>query len=311
MGGISTYSGSYYDWSYDEKVRKRSAASYAKADKRVYSGGRRGIKPPVGLDIKTESEFAEIIVLDVTGSMKDWPRLILEKLPTLYEESNAAMLGLSPKELAKKRKKVPHKLEISLNAIADTHGDPYPIQVSDFKKGKDLIKVANDIYIGGGGFHPRDEFTQESYELMAYYLLHHCHTPNIEKPICIIAGDEGFYEEVDPDDVKEYIGDDLQAPLNSREIMKELARRFDTYILRPEPTYSEEMYKKIHKQWESIFGPERVLRMEDPRRLVDCIIAISGYATKHWRQSLEMLKRRQTSKQVEEVLKTLHPLLNK
>jgi hypothetical protein len=310
MGGYSSVNPRDYDWRDNASVTKRSAQSYAADDKRVYSGGRDGIKSPVGVNIATKSTTAELIILDVTGSMKNWPEMILEKLPTLYEESNAAILGYSAKDLASNNgANVSEELEISLSAIADTHGDDYPLQVSDFKKKMELIEVANKIRIGGGGLHDRDKFTQESYELAAYFMLHHCKTPNVRRPVCIIAGDEGFYSTVSPEDVRTHIGDSISIPLGANSVMRDLAKRFDVYILRPEPTYSPSMYADIHKQWETVLGPEKVLRMDDPRRLVDTIIAINGYATNHWKQSKELLERRQSADQVDQVVKTLHPLL--
>jgi len=241
--------------------------------------------------------------------MREWPGLIFEKIPTLYTESNAVLQGVSLKELERGRK-LEDLLDMAVIAIGDgPAGDRYPIQVVDFSKGAELVKGVNSIYPEGGG-HGN---AKESYDLAAYFLLNHCKIPNMKgKPLLVVAGDEGFYDKVDALCVKQNIGDDLPQELDSNVVMKKLAERFDTYILRPEPSsYGLDVYRQIHNQWVDVFGAQRVLRMDNPKRLVDCFIGICGYASDNFKISEELLKRRQTPEQVDDVLRTLHPLLSK
>lgn len=305
MGGMSSgYSGSY-DWRKDDSVTKRSASSYADDDDRNYKGfSSVGIDPPVGKNIKTESKLAAVLVVDVTGSMREWPKLIFEKLPTLYNEANVALQGIDPKELGEDSD-IEQKLELSIIAIGDAKGDSRPLQVVDFCKGSDLVDKVNELYPEGGG----GGNIVESYDLAAYFLANHCETPNCAKPICIIAGDEGFYDKVSKRYVRDLIGDKLETDLDTIVVLNELKEKFDVYILRPEPMYDAGTYKGIQKQWEDAIGAQRVLRMEDPRRLVDCIIAVSSYAADNINCGKALLKRRQTPEQVKQVLATLHPLL--
>lgn len=321
MGGMSTSWGSSnrYKWDDDDKTTRKSAKDYAKQDKRDYTGSSStGIKPPVGQDIQTDSKLAAILMVDVTGSMDYWPSLIFQKIPTFYAESNAIMQGISLDKL-KKGQKLEDKLEMAVIAVGDARGDNHPIQVVDFSKGSDLVKGVNKIYPEGGG----GGNAKESYDLAAYYILNHCKTPKVPKgvkPLIVIAGDEGLYDDVHADWVKELVGDKLPSDLDTKTMMKELTSKYDVYLLRPETgAYYPEMYAKIHKQWQEVLGHEKVLKMTDPNRLVDTFIAICGYASDNYKNSMDMLERRQIDpknpdeglEKVEEVLNTLHPLVGK
>ena len=309
MGGLSTdwTPSRSYDWSDDAGVTRRSARDYAKEDKREYSSpSTKGIAAPIGKKISTESPLASILVVDVTGSMASWPKLIFEKIPTLYNECNVAFQGLDPDDL-KAGKDVEDVLDISVIAIGDAYVDRHPLQVVDFSKGTELVNGVNKIYPEGGG----GAFGCESYELVAYYLLNHCETPNIPKgakPTLIFACDEDFYKKIKKTHVKDYIGDSLTSNLDSDTVMKELSHKFDTYVLRPEPEGTNDVYKRAQKHWESILGKQRVKKMDDPTRLVDCTIGISAYAADNFDIGEDLLKRRQTPEQVRDVLKTLQPL---
>ncbi len=307
MGGGSTdYTPSSYDFSSAPSVSKRSAASYAKEDNRVYSGSvSKGIKPPVGMEISTESDLALVLVVDVTGSMKKRPEELFKKAPTLIAESNTAIQGLKLNEIQSGQSTVEDRLEMAVIAVGDATVDRFGLQVVNFSKGSELVNKINTIFPEGGG----GAGTRESYELAAYYVLKHCHTPNVPegvKPLVVFIGDERFYSQVNPAQVKALIGDDLAAPLESTQVMKELNEKFDVMILRPEESYTAEEYAIIHKQWEDIFG-QRVRRMDDASRFVDTIIAICGAYANNLDEAIELLKRRQTPEQVDSVLATLHP----
>jgi hypothetical protein len=308
MGGMSSsYSGSY-DWDRSERVTKKSAKSYAKKDKRSYTGGSsKGIPSPKGKEIQTNSQLVEILVVDVTGSMGEWPGLIFEKIPTLYNEANVALQGLDIDGLAKGQEPQ-NLLEMAVIAVGDAFTDRCPIQVVDFSKGTDLVKGINKIFPEGNG----GGFGCESYELVAYFLAKHCKTPKVPKgakPVLIWACDEDFYAKIRKDQVKRYIGDNIGQNMDADAVMKQLANRFDMYVLRPEPEGDCDVYRGAHKHWESLLGPQRVMRMEDASRLVDCVIGISAYAANNFQVGEDLLKRRQTPTQVKQVLRTLHPLL--
>jgi hypothetical protein len=311
MGGMSSswddYRSSSYDWDSSSSVTKKSAASYAKEDKRKYTGTTSsGIAAPINQDIVTKSKLASILVVDVTGSMQEWPGQIFKKMATLYNESNAAFQGVDLDSL-KKGQQLEDLLDMSVIAVGDAYCDAKAVQVVDFSKGPDLVKGVNQIYPEGGG----GPFGRESYELVAYYLDNHCKVPKGVKPVVIFACDEDFYKTVKPSQVKKYFGDTIGQSLNSDKIIQDLTKKFDVYALRPEPSGPSFVYENAQKHWESILGKQKVLKMDDPARLVDCVIGISAYAADNFDTGKDMLERRQTPEQVKQVLETLHPLLGK
>jgi hypothetical protein len=312
MGGHSSDYGSSRDYNFspDPSVTKKTARDYAKADKREYTAPSRGLSAPINVDLSTSSNISALLLLDQTGSMGESPKYMIEKMPTLYAESNAAIQGKKLSELSK-GENLEDKLQIAVIAIGDArNNEQSPLQAVDYAKGGDLVKNVLKIFPeGNGGGNGR-----ESYDLGIYFALNHTKTPAIKgiKPVLVIVGDEGFYEDIKASEIKRYTGDVLSGNLNTREVIKNLAEKFDTYMLRPEVGgYSHSTYDAIQKQWEEVLGREKVLRMKgEYKRLVDCFIGICGFAADNFKEAEAMLKRRQTPEQVNDVLATLHPLLS-
>jgi len=311
MGGYGSDYGSSrdYDFSSSSKVTKKSARDYAKDDNREYHVPSKGLPSPVGVDLSTKSPLSALLLLDQTGSMGEAPKYIIEKMPTMYSESNAAIQGKKLSELSK-GEKLEDKLEIAVIAIGDERNNELnPLQAVDYAQGGILVKNVLNIYPeGNGGGNAR-----ESYDLGLYFALNHVKTPKIDgiKPIMVIVGDEGFYEDIRKTEIKKHTGDVLSGNLKTRDVIKDLTNKFDVYMLRPELSYDSTTYARIHKQWQDVLGRERVLKMEgEYKRLVDCFIGICGFAADNFEEAEAMLKRRQTPSQVSEVLATLHPLLS-
>src|SRR3989344_4579289 len=312
MGGSSTdfSSSSAYDFDSSPKTVKKTAADYAREDRRTYAAPKKGLPPPVGVDISASSLYNIAIMLDQTGSMRELPKNFINKSSTMYAEANAAMQGIDLKKL-EKGKKLEDKLEMAIVAIGDAKSDHSPLQALNYCNGTALVKGVLDIYPEGNG---GSGDTFESYDLGAYYLLNHANTPKSPKgvkPLLVIIGDEGFYEKIDKEEIKALIVDDLPNDLNTVDVLKKLRDKFDTYVLRPEiSNYEPEQYANVHRSWEEIFGSERVLKMDSYERVVDVMIGICGYASNNFKVSEDLLRRRQTPAQVDQVLEMLHPLLS-
>ncbi len=278
-----------YDYSDDPDVLKKSDKDFAKDAGSAYKGGEaRGIPPPVGKTLRSESPTPLVFAVDVTGSMGEWPGIIFNKLPTLYHESKLWL----------------PEIEISFAAIGDAYCDRRPVQICDFDKDRNLETHINAIFPegGGGGQH------RESYELFAYYYVNHCEMPKAQKALFVYCGDEGFYETIRKTHLQQFFGDDRADDLDAYPVFAELGKKFDVYNLRVE--YSDKDKEvEIRKQWQKAIGPERVLRLEDPRRIVDCVIGLTAVMADDVQQFQDRLAKRQTAEQVEQVLKTLHPLL--
>ena len=197
-----------------------------------------------GKNIQSDSEDPVIVAVDVTGSMSAWPGEIFDRLPLFYQT------------LAKHRP----GMEIAFAAIGDATIDGYPLQITDFaKEPKDLEKKLKALGCeGGGGGH-----ITESYELFGYYMMHHCKTPKAKSPFLLIYGDEAFYDNVEPKQVKHYIGDDLESSVNSTELWKGLMQKYELYHLHK--LYGSGGEKSTDSQiidiWRKAIGRQRVIEL--------------------------------------------------
>jgi (2Fe-2S) ferredoxin len=240
----------------DKAKADRAAAAKASAD----MGGRTYLKKTAPAEdvttakktIYTSSATPVVVAVDVTGSMQHWPAEIFDRLPLLYQT------------LSQYREEV----EVSFIAIGDAHSDRHPLQVTDFRKGIGLEETLNALYgEGGGGGQAR-----ESYELLAYQLLYRCRCPEAVKPLLILYGDEGFYEQIDPAQVRRLIGDDLKEPVDARAAWRAVAEAWNVWHLRK--AYHGHQEKQILAQWQDVLGPERVIPLDDEKRAVDLALGI-------------------------------------
>lgn len=234
---------------------KDAAAAAAKGG-RAYDKRRSApdleLADPRGKRLATESENPVLVAVDVTGSMAHWPFEIFDRLPLLYQT------------LSQYRPDV----EISFAAIGDATCDRFPLQVTDFEKGAALDENLAALYGEGGG----GGGAKESYELFAWLVQNRVHAPRAEKPFLIIYGDEGFYPTVSAEQVRHYLGGELEGRVSSKAVFQDLMKRFDVYLLRK--TYGGSQEKEILEQWQAALEPQRVIAVHDEERAVDLALGL-------------------------------------
>jgi hypothetical protein len=249
--------------------------------------------------ITTNSSAPLVILCDVTGSMGVWPATIFSKLPYLELEGQE-YLGKD--------------MEIAWGAIGDAQcHDQYPFQMRQFTKGTDLKKELQELVIEGGG----GVGIRESYELAALYCARNIEMPKAINPICIIIGDEGFYDVVNKEDGKKYAFASLKGRITGKEIFEELKRKFSVYLVRKPYNichYGDGMNsndgmspndKTIYAQWEKVLGSDRIIMLPEANRVVDVIFGILANETDRVSYFEDELKDRQTDEQAKTVMKSL------
>ena len=237
---------------------------------------------PKGKIITSDSENVLLVGLDGTGSMQTMPAEFFDRASLLYQT------------LFKYRPDV----EISFSVIGDAKWDKWPLQVSNFGKGvtlDDYLKALHAEGAGGPGI-------QESYELWGHYLNHNVKVPKAISPTLILIGDEKFYDNIDPDQVQKFIGSKLQAPIPSMEMWKQLAERFDIYMLRKSYSGHDE---KVLAQWNEALGPQRIIPIEDPQRVVDVALGIVAKKWGNFGDFAQNLSARQDEPNIEKVMTSL------
>ncbi len=289
MGG-----GGGWDYDYSEAALGRSGPEYAAEARaegvaREYAGAEtRGIPPPLGRRLSTASPTPLVVVVDVTGSMREWPKVIFDKLPVLYNEARL----YAP------------EIEISFAAVGDANFDRFPLQVCDFRRGQELEEGINAILPEGGG----GAGSRESYELAAWFYARRSDLPNASRSTFVYCGDEGFYETIKAGALTTLTGERFDRDEDARAVFAELESRYSVFNLRV-PYHEPGKNAAIQAQWEEVLGADHVLELSDPRRIVDAIIGLVAIAAAEQGSFARRLALRQTAEQVESVMATLHPLL--
>ncbi len=209
-------------------------------------------------DISTSSENVIAIGIDGTGSMCDWPAEIFDRLSLLYQ----TLSQYKP------------DLEISFAAIGDAYSDEYPLQVTKFTKGVELEDEVNALYGEGNGGGQR----HETYELYGHYMLNHANVDKATSPFLFIFGDEMHYDTIDKNQVKHYIGDDLESDLDSKDMWQKLGQKFNVFYLQKDYGYGG-VTQQAKEQWSDAIGAEKVIDLPDKTRAVDVAMAI---VARHW-----------------------------
>jgi len=166
-----------------------------------------------------------VVAMDVTRSRGDDAKVIYGKLPMFIGQ--IIMKGYVSDPI------------ISFAAIGDaTSGDKAPIQVGQFESDNRLDDVLSKIWLeeGGGGT------GQESYELTAYYYARHSvldANKRGKKGYFFFLGDEGFYSKVAKDQVKVWIGDQVNTDIDAAKIFAELQKKYHVFFIYPQKTWKE------------------------------------------------------------------------
>jgi hypothetical protein len=213
--------------------------------------------------IETNSLNAIVFGIDVTGSMSEWPKEIFDRLPLFYQT------------LSQYRP----DLEVSFGAIGDANSDQYPLQVNNFGKGVALEDHINALFPEGGG----GGQTSESYELFGYFALAHVKMPKAVSPFLFICGDEKFYNKIQPDQVEFYMGDKLNAALDTKTVLNKLMQKYDLfYLSKPYGDGDDNATTKaVRKHWADAIGEERMIKLPSYDRVVDIAM---GIVAKKWGQ---------------------------
>jgi hypothetical protein len=202
------------------------------------------------------------VLCDVTGSMREVPRIIQANLPML--------MGLLIR-----RGYLEHP-QILIGGIGDATCDKAPLQVGQFESGIEIEDNLGKLFLeGGGGGH-----ITESYELAMYFMARHtaidCYEKRGRRGYLFLIGDEIPYSRVKRPEVEKVIGDRLQQDIPTEALIRELEHRYDVYFILPRLT-SHWDNPRVHRGWVKWLG-QNVLRLEDPAGICEMIAGAIGVA---------------------------------
>lgn len=184
-----------------------------------------------------------VFVLDVTGSMGCIPqRMATQTLPSFMQTLIDARVA-NP--------------QVCFMAVGQAGVDSAPLQVGQFESTAALIdQWLTYLCLEGGG-----KGQHESYELALYFAARHTKLDSVEKrgrrAFMFIAADVAPNPAVSRQEVERIIGDNLDADLPIRELIEEVQRSYEPFIL-----LAPHAALTIDRSWRDLFG-DRVVRLRD------------------------------------------------
>lgn len=180
----------------------------------------RGVRYRESRDSPEHPESVGIVfALDVSGSMGEIPQQLATKTLPTFMESVCTVLS-DP--------------QVLFMAFGNAYADRSPLQVGQFESDAALIDRwlrACHLEGGGGGL-------CESYELAMYFAARHtamdCLEKRKKKGYFFMTGDEPPFFELNAEQVRGLIGDDLQGNIVVWEVVKELLQSFHAFFLIPD-----------------------------------------------------------------------------
>jgi hypothetical protein len=253
---------------YDAAARMRSATG---ASAFAYSdSGARSVHPdldPHGVTARESRDSDEhpqslaiAVVFDVTGSMRDVPRVLQQKLPGL--------LGLLL------RKGYAADPQILFGAIGDATCDKVPLQIGQFESDNRMDDDLGKFVLEGGG----GGQNTESYELAMYFMARHtsidCFEKRGRRGYLFLMGDELAYPRVKKGEVARVVGDDLGEDIPVETMVAELRRKWDVYYILPSGAFNAGD-AEILGFWRKHFG-QNVIELDDLDAVCETIALTIG-----------------------------------
>lgn len=222
---------------------------------------------PLGVKLRESRDSVDnpnstplIVGIDVTGSMGIIADVLARKgLGTLFE-------GV----LARKPISNPH---VMFMAIGDANCDQAPLQVSQFEADNRVVEQLTQIFLehGGGG----NNF--ESYNLPWYFAANHTVHDSMEKRgkrgYLFTVGDEEAPADLTTDQIKKFIGDDLERPATTKEVLTAAQRLYDVYhVIIEEGSHAKYNMGAVEKSWRDLLG-QKVIKLADHTKLAEVIVS--------------------------------------
>jgi hypothetical protein len=205
----------------------------------------QGVKLRESRDSATHPNSTSIaFALDVTGSMGKIPEVLARReLPTFMK---ALLDGGVPDP------------QVLFVAVGDAFSDRAPLQVGQFESAeREMDQWLTLMYLEGGG----GGQGSESYELGLYFLARHTALDSVEKRgkrgYLFMTGDEHPYPLVSRAQVKQLLGDELDADLPIATVVAELQRLYEPFFLIPD----QARRKQCERVWRDLLG-DHVICME-------------------------------------------------
>jgi hypothetical protein len=170
-------------------------------------------------------------------------------------------------------------------------------------------ELISKIYLVNGGGGPQK--ATEAYDLGMYFYAKKSDVSKSELPFFFIIGDEGFRSLTEAKYVKHYLGDSLESDLKTVDVIHELQKKYNVFLLHKNYTFGND--KKITSMWRDALGTNNVILVKTPKACVDVMLGVMAIIskTRTMKEYIKDMKERgQTTERIDEVSGALD-VLNK
>ena len=220
------------------------------------------------------------VIMDTTGSMASVPGILEERLSHL--------MGAFLEDKASGKKYLGEGYPSILigglddyDAIRSAHGSSQgTLQVGQFESGIEIDNDLERLWLtghGGGTY-------EESYELALYFMATHTAHDHWEKRgkrgYLFLIGDEHPYSKVSADEVRDLMGDFIEADMSLSRVLEMARERYHVFFIIPNLT-SHYDDPKLEKDWIELLGQQYVLRLQDPKKICEMIAGAVALNEEH------------------------------
>ena len=197
-----------------------------------------------------------LICFDVTGSNRARAVDFQKKLPNLMDLLNKYLTD--------------PQVAVAANDDYTVQGEN-AVQISDFESDNRVDDHIRNIWlVGDGGGNDG-----ESYDLLLYAAARKVVLDSVEKRskkgYLFMYADEPIFDHVKKSEVKAIFGDTIQKNIPIAEIIEEVRRNFNIFLIWPDGGY-----KHAREQYVKLFGEESVLTSQHPNLLCELIASTIG-----------------------------------
>lgn len=244
-------------------------------------------RPRVQVDLSAKKKLTStkknviIVALDGTGSMGGWREEIRNRCKTLFTEAQG-YLG--------------EDLEILFIGFGDLlAGSGDKIEAAPFGDGPVLDDHLMALDMDQAGFGNN----RESADMAAYFVDVNVDVSTAQKVYFFVVTDEETYPTIDRFAAQHHLGVDLREPLRLEDLFARLRKKMDTFIV-------AKKLGDVHGEtprafWEKIVGRERVLPLDDGRRVVDVMLGVMAKTTNQYQKFSQRLSQAQGNSQYSQV----------
>lgn len=218
-----------------------------------------------GLPIRESRDNAEhptslpiAVIFDVTGSMRNIPMTLQQKLPKLMD------VILEKSEVSDP--------QILVGAVGDFYADRFPLQVGQFESDNRFDEQLRNIILEGGG----GGQVKESYGLAYWFAADHTATDSFElrgkKGYLFTMGDEKPHDLVTAKEVNALFGIGEEGDESVESVLQRAQEKWEIFHLGSlDGSYRDR--DDIHQRWADLLG-ERYIKVEDSAMICEIIAGI-------------------------------------